>query len=128
MRGLSADESFHIQRLPAVGAESCVGSKHRTAAVTAEMFFPVAVIQGFAEKPHTAVGTYALLAVHHHTALHDQRTINHFEDFMRFVLPDLNTIDDRSKIVFGYRTEESVRHFSSFWRMAHRLVNLSDSL
>ena len=26
--------------------------------------------------------------------------------FMRFVLPDLNTVDDRSKIVFGYRTEE----------------------
>ena len=112
-----------------MGAESCVGSKHRTAAVTAEMFFPVAVIQGFGQKPHTAVGTYALLAVHHHTALHDQRTINHFEDFYAFfVLPDSNTVDDRSKIVFGYRTEESVRHFSSFWRMAHRLVNLSDSL
>ena len=31
---------------------------------------------------------------------------NHFEDFMRFVLPDLNTVDDRSKIVFGYRAKE----------------------
>ena len=26
--------------------------------------------------------------------------------FMLFVLPDLNTVDDRSKVVFGYRTEE----------------------
>lgn len=25
---------------------------------------------------------------------------------MLFVLPDLNTVDDRSKVVFGYRTEE----------------------
>ena len=25
---------------------------------------------------------------------------------MRFVLPDLNTVDHRSKVVFGYRTEE----------------------
>ena len=25
---------------------------------------------------------------------------------MHFVLPDLNTVDHRSKVVFGYRTEE----------------------
>ena len=66
---ISVSGIFQIQRLPAVGAEPCVGGKHRTATVTAEMPFPVAVIQSFCQKSHTAVGTYALLTIHHRAAV-----------------------------------------------------------
>ena len=52
-----------------MGAEPCVGGKHRTAAVTTEMSFTVTVIQGFGQKPHAAAGTYALLTVHYRAAV-----------------------------------------------------------
>ena len=50
-------------------AVPCVRGKYCSAFVAAEMSFPVAVIQGFGQKLHTAVGTYALLTVHHRAAV-----------------------------------------------------------
>ena len=45
--------------------------------------------------------------------------------FMRFVLPDLNTVDDRSKIVFGYRTEEKSVYQTLALCLPHLLGQLS---
>lgn len=67
-----------VQGSAAMRTVARIGCEHRAAFVTADVFFTVAVIKRFADKPHAAVGTNRVTFAHYLSAVRTYFCSHHY--------------------------------------------------